>query len=174
MQRPAETSLLAAQERGRKIRLMQLAPELLAELQRSLEDRLGDKAGEYLYSAACAWAAGEVRRLKSALPEESVELAGTFCQILSGWGWGNWSVQTFEPQTGVVRVGVADSPLAKCYGASDSAVCHLLAGATAGMAEGLLGAPANASELMCLAKGDGQCLFEARAVLQAGEEGWSW
>jgi predicted hydrocarbon binding protein len=158
----------------RKAASLHLPAELLAELQRSLEDRLGEKAGEFFYSAAETWAAAEVRRLKLLLAKEPPELAAIFCRALNERGWGLWQVEKFEPQGGLLRVTVVASPLAGSYGQSESPVCHLFCGAVAGLAQALMGMPVNASELTCAARGESHCLFEARALSEVREESWQW
>jgi len=158
----------------RKATLLHMPAELLAELQRSLEDRLGEKAAEFFYSAAEAWAAAEAKRLKALLAEGAEDLAGVFCRALSERGWGSWEVEKFEPQAGLLRVLVEGSPIARSYGQSEAAVCHLFCGTVAGLAQALTGMPVNASELACAARGESHCLFEARALSEVREESWQW
>jgi len=155
-------------------RMVLLQPQVLLELQKSLEDHLGSRAGEYFYTAGHGWAVGETRRLKTALVEEGASLAGLFCSRMGEMGWGQWRLAGLDREAGLLRVEVEDSPLALEYGPADEPVCHLLAGLVAGLAEVLLGAPASCREISCLARQEASCQFEARAQQVDQSDSWSW
>jgi predicted hydrocarbon binding protein len=73
-----------------------------------------------------------------------------------------------------LAIQVISSPLAESYGASDGPVCHLLAGAVAGLAESLLGMPTSCVEQACRAQGGPGCLLVAVGHDLAAKDSWQW
>ncbi len=156
-------------------RHMVVRPELLAEIQKGVEDRLGVKASEYLYAAGSVWAGGEIKRLRQAAPEAGVQdLAAMLCQHATALGWGEWRLEAVSEEERGVMVRVTRSPFAEAYGQSDEPVCHLLAGAVAGLTESLFYVPAACTELHCLTQGADDCQFSATGEDVAGQDAWSW
>ena len=156
-------------------RHMIVRPELLAEIQKGVEDRLGIKASEYLYAAGSLWATHELRRLRSGaagLADE--ELARLFCQHATAMGWGEWRIGSLRHEEKGLLIRLMDSPFAEAYGQSDAPVCHLVAGAVSGLAENLFALPAPCTEMHCRAQGAADCQFAATATDVSGAESWSW
>jgi predicted hydrocarbon binding protein len=154
------------------LRHLLVRPETLAELQKGVEDRLGNKAAEFLYAAGAAWSVGAVRRL--AKGAEPVELARAVCAQATSMGWGLWTVQAFDPGARRLAVEIQGSPFAEAYGSADHPVCHLACGAVAGLAESLLAMPAGCTERSCVAMGHGSCIFLAEGQDLAGRDSWGW
>jgi hypothetical protein len=156
-------------------RQLVVQPQLLAEVQKGVEDRLGPKASEYLYTAGQAWAAGELQRLRGLADSDQADtLARLFCQQATALGWGDWRIEALQPDEQGVLIQVARSPFAEAYGQSDLPVCHLIAGAVAALAEALYRVTAACDELHCLAQGAGGCQFAATGSDPAEGEAWSW
>ncbi len=156
-------------------RQLVVQPRLLAEVQKGVEDRLGPKASEYLYTAGQTWAAGELQRLRGlAASDDADALARLFCQHATALGWGDWRIDALQPDELGVLIQVSRSPFAEAYGQSDLPVCHLIAGAVAALAESLYRVTAACDELHCLAQGAAGCQFAATGSDPAEGESWSW
>ncbi len=156
-------------------RQMVVPPRLLADIQKGVEDRLGPKAPEYLYSAGSVWGAGEMRRMKSA--SENIggqELVRIFCLHATAIGWGDWKLETFQEQEKGMMISVRRSPVAQAYGQSDEPVCHLMAGAIAGITEVIFRVPATCTELRCAAQGADSCQFSVTGDDLAKGDSWDW
>lgn len=156
------------------LRYLLVRPELLAEIQKGLEDRLGAKSAEYLYAAGSSWAAGALRRLAAAPADEPQDLVHALCRHASGLGWGRWELAGWEPDKQSLGVRVSGSPFARAYGQSDQPVCHLISGAVAGLTEALFRVPATCSEHGCVAQGDPDCFFVATGHDLAAGDSWGW
>jgi uncharacterized protein len=155
-------------------RVLLMRPETLAELQRGVEDRLGPKAPEYLYSAGSAWAQDAARRTQAATGEEGAELARLVCQQATELGWGEWRVEAFRAEEKGLAVRVLGSPFAEAYGTADTPACHLVAGAVGGLTEFLFHVPAPCMEQACLVQGAPGCLFVAAGQEVDAADSWSW
>ncbi len=149
-------------------------PDLLGEIQKGVEDRLGAKAGEFLYSAGAYWSSAIARRLKAASVIDEQELLLLFCSHATEMGWGRWQLEGFSADDKRLMIRVQHSPAASAYGESDLPVCHLLAGAVSGLAEFLLNMPCACNESSCAAQGGPDCLFVAQGQELAGGDGWEW
>ncbi len=156
-------------------RQMVVTPGLLADIQKGVEDRLGAKASEYLYSAGSIWAGREIRRMRSASdnlgPKELVRI---FCLHATAIGWGDWQLETLQEQEKGMIITVKRSPFAHAYGQSDEPVCHVMAGAIAGITEVVFRVPATCTELHCLAQGASNCQFSAVGDDLAKGDSWDW
>ncbi len=157
------------------VRYLVMRPETISEIQKGVEDRLGIKSSEYLYTAGSIWAAMEIKRLKVAIgPGRPEELAQLFCRHATSLGWGEWSTQVFSNDEKGVQIRIDRSPFAEVYGLSDQPVCHLAAGAVAGLVESLFRIPATCNELSCRAQGEDSCRFTATGDDVAGADTWNW
>lgn len=156
------------------LRYVLMRPDTVAEIQKGVEDRLGPKSAEYLYTAGASWAVGAYRRLKAALPESEEGLIKALCIHATELGWGRWGLERFAPGEKKLVVRVFGSPFAAAYGQSDEPVCHLITGAVSGLAESLLKMPTACSEQVCMAQGGADCVFVATGQDVAGTDAWAW
>jgi predicted hydrocarbon binding protein len=178
MSEPRLQSLLIAAAGVLKLgpdRHMVMQPSTLAEIQKGVEDRLGIKASEYIYTAGVVWATSECKRLRAAAGDpDQAELARLFCQHATALGWGAWDLQTVRTEEKGLLIKIKRSPFAEAYGQSDEPVCHLAAGAVAGLTETLFHLPATCTELSCHAQGAESCQFSATGNDVAGKDAWEW
>lgn len=117
--------------------------QALAALARSTAEAGGDSAQRYAQAGASDAAA-----LLAKIEKTAAEL-----------GWGEWC---FGERSGSrLALEVRDSPFAAGYGASDIEVCAPIAGMLQAVAGMVLGAPSEARETECCARGADRCRFEA-------------
>ena len=156
------------------LRYLLLRPETLSDVQKGVEDRLGPKSAEYLYTAGAAWAVGALRRIQTATANSPEDTAHALCQHATELGWGRFKLRAFDAENKKITVQVDHSAFAGAYGQGDSPVCHLIAGAIGGLAEVLFQMPTSCQEEMCLVQGNPSCLFVATGHDVAGKDAWSW
>jgi predicted hydrocarbon binding protein len=160
------------------IRYTFFRPETLSEIQKGVEDRLGSKAGEYLYAAGASWAIGALQRLRatpaSAGTAKPEVLLQSLCELATNLGWGRFVVEAWKPDVPSISVRVIGSPFAEAYGQSDTPVCHLLAGMVGGALESLFNVMSSCIENACKTQGAAECVFIASGQDVAGKENWSW
>ncbi len=156
------------------LQYMLIQPELVCEIQKGIEDRLGGTSFEYIHSAGFSWAAVTLKRMKSALGHGIDELAQAFCRHATQMGWGHWNLEVLDPTQNHLEVRILHSPLAQAYGESATGVCHLFCGAISGLAEALFSMPTSCRETACLAQGNPHCVLTAQGHDVAGAESWSW
>jgi predicted hydrocarbon binding protein len=117
--------------------------EALAAFARSTAEAGGDSARRY-----AAAGAGDAAALLAKIEATAAEL-----------GWGRWAFG--KRSASRLALEVRDSPFAAGYGASDTAVCAPIAGMLQSVAGMVLGAPCEARETACRARGAARCRFEA-------------
>lgn len=153
-------------------------PETLSEIQKGVEDRLGSKAGEYLYTAGASWAIGALQRLRAASGAAGAakprELLESLCDLAANLGWGRFIIETWKPEVPTISLRVIGSPFAEAYGQSDNPVCHFLAGVVGGTLEGIFNVMSTCIETACKVQGSTECIFIASGQDVAGKENWSW
>ena len=117
--------------------------QALAALARSTAEHGGDSARRYLESG----------------DRDTAALLATIERTAAELGWGQWRFG----ERGVARLAldVADSPFAAGYGPADTEVCAPITGMLQAVAERVLGAPCEARETECGARGAQRCRFEA-------------
>jgi predicted hydrocarbon binding protein len=156
------------------LRYVMMRPDTLANIQKGVEDRLGSKSAEYLYTAGASWSLGVLQRMKRALPEDDGELLHLFCEHATQLGWGDWQLEVMQPHEKGLAIRVRNSPIAEAYGQSDQPVCHLLAGAVSGACEFICHMPSACIEQTCAAQGASDCLFVASGHDVAAQDSWDW
>jgi predicted hydrocarbon binding protein len=156
------------------LRYLLVRPETLAEIQKGVEDRLGPKAAEYLYTAGASWAVSALKRLKGEVPEDGAHLPQALCRHATELGWGRWELLSFDPEKHLLVVRVFSSPFAAAYGQSDLPACHLIAGAISGLGEFMFNMPAATIEEGCAAQGSPHCTFKAVGHDVVAAEAWKW
>jgi predicted hydrocarbon binding protein len=115
----------------------------LAALARSTAEAGGDSARRY-----AAAGAKDAAALLAKVEKTAAEL-----------GWGEWR---FGKRTAArLALEVRDSPFAAGYGAADTEVCAPIAGMLQAVAGMVLGAPCEARETGCCARGAKRCRFVA-------------
>ena len=134
------------------------------------------------YSVLQAWAAAAERYggdslrayARSLGPGQEESLLQTTAEAAADLGWGRWSLRREgdvlqlqvhgSPFVAGWRAAVSGAPGAvDAFGTAPGAVCAPVQGLLAALAEAVLGAPVQATELHCAAQHGGEsCRFEAR------------
>lgn len=117
--------------------------QALAALARSTAEAGGDSARRYAEDGASDAAA-----LLAKIESTAAEL-----------GWGRWAFG--KRSASRLALQVRDSPFAAGYGAAHTAVCAPITGMLQAVAGMVLGAPCEARETACRARGAERCRFEA-------------
>lgn len=117
--------------------------QALAALARSTAEAGGDSARRYAEAGA-----SEAAALLAKIEKTAAEL-----------GWGEWTFGKLDASR--LALEVRDSPFAAGYGAGDMEVCAPIAGMLQAVAGMVLGAPCEARETACRARGAERCRFEA-------------
>jgi len=109
---------------------------------------------------ATAEAGGDsARRYAAAGAKDAVALLAKIEKTAAELGWGEWTFGNGSASR--LALEVRDSPFAAGYGAADTEVCAPIAGMLQAVAGLVLGAPCEAREIACRARGARRCRFEA-------------
>lgn len=117
--------------------------QALAALARSTAEAGGDSARRYAKAGA----------------SDAVALLAKIEKTATELGWGEWKFG--KRNASRLALDVRDSPFAAGYGAADTAVCAPITGMLRAVAGMVLGAPCEAREIACRARGARRCRFEA-------------
>ena len=143
------------------VRYLLVRPETLVAFQKAIEKELGERGSQILYDSGFhggTLSAGRYREIFHLSDEEIIHFMITMGSQI---GWGRFELGKFDPVQKVLHVTVHHSPFAESYGSSFLPVCHFIRGVIGGLATMVLRQDVLAKETLCLAKGDGVCLFEA-------------
>lgn len=145
-----------------------IRPEALVNIQRQLEQTIGGSSKGIMYLAGERSAEEGVAPVRAMTdePEGPLSLQGAK-QMIDAFallGWGHAELDSFDPERGRFVVRIANSPIARAYGASRKPVCHFLAGWAAGMGRTLLGRELLCEETVCASQDQPHCAFELRPM----------
>lgn len=142
-------------------------PQYHAEMQAELEALSGKAAKGMLYRVAFRSGRRAVQALGLAAPgDASAEERATLLRRLedltlaAGHGISRLSVGDLSKRE--VKLIMEHSLLATMHAPSKEPVCHYYEGFLAGFVTSVLGAPVEAVEMECRAKGDARCAFRTR------------
>lgn len=143
------------------VRYLLIRPETLCDIQKALEKEVGlEIATKLLIAGGRTGGLLSSRRFKEEFQLTDEEAVKFMCRMGRQIGWGAMRLQELDSHKSRLVVEVADSPFAKAYGSADHAVCHLIRGVFAGMAEGLFERKVKSQETKCLCTGNPICRFE--------------
>ncbi|CAB1083390.1 hypothetical protein D1AOALGA4SA_10960 [Olavius algarvensis Delta 1 endosymbiont] len=150
------------------VRYLLIRPETLAGFQKALAETCGQKGGAALYDGGYAGGSLSAQKYKALHNFSDEEIVEFMMNMGNQIGWGNFSLVSYDAPLKHLCVAVDDSPFAQAYGPSSRAVCHLIRGVLAGLAEVLFDGKCTAAEVQCRAMGDEACRFEIEAVESIG------
>jgi predicted hydrocarbon binding protein len=156
-------SLTYDPERGtlalQSLRYVLLSPNVLADIQKSVEESLGHETRTIFAQAAAAEGTILASRFRDVFgyPPEQVLSAIAFLLSESGFGLVVPEMTNLEARELVFKI--VDSPLADAYGPSTQSVCHTTLGILQGVAAAIFDAETTGMEVQCTAKGDTCCRF---------------
>jgi predicted hydrocarbon binding protein len=154
-------------ERGtlalQSVRYILLSPNILAEIQKSVEDSLGQETRSIFAQASAAEGSVLASRFRDVFgyPPDQVLSAVAFVLSESGFGLVVPEMVNLESRELVFKI--IESPFADAYGPSTQSVCHTTLGILQGVAAAVFETETNGTEVQCAAKGDTCCRFVVSA-----------
>lgn len=147
-------------------RVFLVRPELFINLQKQLEQTMGQSAKGIVYRAGERTGAdtAKVYTARGRFPDARADVEAALRGVAEIWaalGLGRFVLTRFSRAPLAADVRLENSSLAEAYGPSRRPVCHLFAGALAGMLEAFFAEDVIAEEVRCAARGDPACEFEA-------------
>lgn len=144
-----------------------MPPQYHADMQAELESLSGKAAKGMLYRVAFRSGRRAVEALALATPagatdEERIARLQRLQDVTRASGHGISEVAVVSLARREVTMGMDDSLLASMHAPSREPVCHYYEGFLAGFVTAVLGAPVEAVETECRAKGDARCLFRTK------------
>ncbi|HBY97170.1 MAG: hypothetical protein M5U01_04955 [Ardenticatenaceae bacterium] len=152
------------------VRYLLIRPEVMASIQNSIDDALGDRVAAVFYKAGVTGGTLSSRRFKEVFGYSDEEIVTFMCHMGGQIGWGRFELVELDPGAGRLIVQVYGSPYAEAYGAAEHGVCYLIRGVMAGLGAGIFDSAVDAIETDCQAKGDSCCRFVVTRREVAGGE----
>lgn len=146
------------------VRYLLIRPETIAGFQKALVESCGQEAGDGLFEGGYTGGSLSARKYRAIHNFSDHEIIDFMMNMGNQIGWGNFSLERYDPTAKHLCVSVNHSPFAQAYGASSHAVCHLIRGVLAGMASVLFAEECMAEEVECRVRGDESCRFVMEAV----------
>jgi len=145
------------------VRYLLIRPETIAGFQKALAADCGEAVDGSLFEGGYTGGSLSAQKYKALHGFSDTEIIDFMMNMGNQIGWGNFSLQRYDPGEKQLCVVVGHSPFAQAYGQSSRGVCHLIRGVLAGMAAVLFDADCSAEEVQCRAKGDECCRFVIEA-----------
>ncbi len=144
-------------------------PETLVNIQKQLEQTVGQSTKGFLYLAGEKSAQEGlhlVERLTEGIDTRSMNVQGLkrMIDVLALLGWGRFEITELDVDARRYGLSLSNSPLAEAYGPSKRPVCHLLSGFLAGIGLDLLGQSLLCEETACKAQGKPRCEFRLQPM----------
>ncbi len=144
-------------------------PETLVNIQKQLEQTVGQSTKGFLYLAGEKSAKDGlhlVERLTEGIDRKAMNSDGLkrITDVLALLGWGRAEVTEFDVEARRYSLALSNSPIADVYGPSKKPVCHLVAGFLAGIGVDLLGQQLLCEEVACKAQGKPRCEFRLQPM----------
>jgi predicted hydrocarbon binding protein len=150
--------------RYKDVRYMLIRPETVIGFQKTIEESNSELAQDAFFQGGFRGGYLSAKKYKGLHFFDDIQIIDFMMKMGSEIGWGHFELQNFDPQKKYLNIIVRKSPLARAYGESSCAVCHLIRGVLSGLASFLFNQNCVGSEVKCLAKGDEHCLFEINAL----------
>lgn len=142
--------------------------DFIVSLLKGLEHEVGETAGWLLYQIGFNWGKQDAALFKSWFKELynlTLETSNLAFAMENWWwpytvqGWGTWSPNLSNRESGFFYVDLFDSAVAKSLGYMGKPVCHLYAGLLAGFFSTVFGQDLCSTEIQCYAMGNEFCRF---------------
>ena len=146
------------------VRYLLIRPETITGFQQGVEGLSGKDAGESLFRGGFVGGSLSTKKYRAVFGLSNREVLEFMMKMGSEIGWGGFMLDEYDPEAGILKVSVKNSPFAESYGKSNRGVCHLIRGIVGGMGSALFGRTCTASEVNCTAMGDEKCVFEVKIL----------
>lgn len=142
--------------------------DFIVSLLKGLEHEVGEAAGWLCYQIGYEWGQQDAVLFQSWFKEFynlSIETSNLSFAMETWWwpytvqGWGTWSPNLSNRQSGFFYVDLFDSAIAKSLGYMGKPVCHLYAGLLAGFFSVAFKQNLCSTEIQCYAMGNDFCRF---------------
>ncbi|MEE8449916.1 MAG: V4R domain-containing protein [Thermodesulfobacteriota bacterium] len=148
----------------KEVRYILVRPETIMALLSSLEEELGERAGQFFYQGGMSGGRLSAQKYKQTLGLSEKGLVEFMISMGTQIGWGRFELVAFDMEKRMLEINVHNSPYAQAYGPSQRPVCHVIRGVLAGLAQGIFERPVQAGETGCLATGNNCCRFLVKGV----------
>jgi predicted hydrocarbon binding protein len=145
--------------RGGEVRYLRLRADTLMGMFRLLPEPARSQALAALARSTAEAGGDSARRYAEAGASDPAALLSRIEATAAELGWGEWHFGARSVNR--LALEVSDSPFAAAYGKADTEVCAPITGMLQAVASLALGAPCEAREAECRARGAERCRFEA-------------
>lgn len=142
--------------------------DFIVSLLKGLEHEVGEAAGWLCYQIGFDWGKQDAVLFKSWFKEFhnlTIETSNLAFAIEAWWwpyiaqGWGTWSPNLKDRDSGFFYIDLYDSAVAKSLGYVGKPVCHLYSGLLAGFFSVAFNQNLSSTEIQCYAMGNDFCRF---------------
>lgn len=149
-------------------RVMRVSEDFIVAVLGSLEDEVGEAAGEIMYKAGYEWGIEDMmgfsRRIQAEFELEMSKMNMGFLMEQWWWpltieGWGTWRYDFRQAKQGIIFVELYESVVAKSLGDIGQVVCHFYAGLFSAFFSVLARRSLACIEIQCYATGADFCKF---------------
>jgi predicted hydrocarbon binding protein len=148
--------------RFKGVRYLLIRPETITGFQKTLLKKCGNEADTGLFEGGFSGGRLSTEKYRDIHSFSDTEIIDFMMNMGNQIGWGNFTLEHYDPVAEQLDVVVRDSAFARAYGQSTGSVCHLIRGVLAGMASVLFAGECIADEVECQARGDERCRFEIK------------
>jgi len=149
-------------------RLLRVSEDFILAMLGSLEDEVGDAAGEIMYKVGYEWGMEDMKSF-SARAQAEFEVAMNkmvMGMMLETWwwplqieGWGGWRFDFRQGKQGLIFVDLFESAVAQSLGDVGKVVCYFYAGLFAAVFSVLAKRQLACIEIQCYSMGEDYCKF---------------
>jgi|GEM_PF-870439 predicted hydrocarbon binding protein len=149
-------------------RLLRVSEDFLVAILGSLEEELGDAAGEVMYKCGYEWGMEDMANycprvqaeFEVALNKMSMGLLlETWWWPLQIEGWGGWNYDLRQGKQGLIFIDLYESAVAQSLGNVGKVVCYFYAGLFAAVFSVLARRSLSCIEIQCYSMGEDHCKF---------------
>ncbi len=149
-------------------RCVRVTEDFILALLASLEEEIGEAAGEIMYQCGYQWGLQDMKSFAGRVQAEfELDLAhmGMGFLLETWWwplqiaGWGHWQYDFRQSKQGLLFVDLHESVVAKSIGNVGHASCYFYAGLFAAVFSTLARRPLGCVEIQCYSMGEDFCKF---------------
>ncbi|MBY0522994.1 MAG: hypothetical protein K2R98_06330 [Gemmataceae bacterium] len=149
-------------------RIIRVSEDFVVAVLGSLEEEVGDAAGEIMYKCGYEWGMEDMKSFSARIQAEfEVEMSKMAMGLmLETWwwplqieGWGGWRYDFRQGKQGLIFIDLFESAVAKSIGDVGKVVCYFYAGLFAAVFSVLARRQLACIEIQCYAMGEDYCKF---------------
>jgi len=149
-------------------RLMRVSEDFVVAILGSLEEEVGDAAGEIMYKVGYEWGMEDMRsfarRVQAEFELEMSKMAMGVLMETWWWplqieGWGGWHYDFRQSKQGLIFIDLFESAVAQSLGNIGKVVCYFYAGMFAAVFSVLAKRALSCIEIQCYSMGEDYCKF---------------